>query len=72
MPRLNPAFQRIFYYRIEGDHYWMVPPYRRGDVEWLHSDTLSNISFDHIGWDDLPAQVQREYLLWVMGGKVDK
>ena len=62
----------VFYMRQGHRHYWGVPAWQGNSVEFMYSSKKEMESFKHLDWDDLPPDIQREYLLWVMSGKIDK
>ena len=65
--------KRLFYLRIGQDSYWACPPFVKAEgLEWLHSNKQENKSFERVYWDDLPKEVQHEYLLWLMSDRKDE
>jgi len=58
---------------LGGDRYWAIPPFnKRERVEWLHSNPNLKLHFQPTSWDNLPMEVQQEYLLWLMSDRKDE
>lgn len=64
-------FHKIFYLRHEGISYWAALSWSEPDhMEWTKKYDKDDKWYYNVSVDDIPKQVQTEYLLWLM--QVDK